>query len=53
MLNTVDLTKPPVHLETTSVICSINVKLASKVIPRLFADFDGVIVFPNKVMLKS
>ena len=30
-------------LEATTVMCQLNVKLASKKIPRLFADFDGVI----------
>lgn len=40
-------------LEATSVMCQLNVKLASKKIPRLFADFDGVIDFPSRVTQKS
>lgn len=35
------------------MMCQLNVKLASKKIPRLFADCDGVIDFPSRVKQKS
>lgn len=58
MLNTIDLSKTSCtfggYLSDMLIKCQTCIQaLASNVVPRLFADFDGVIVLPSKVTLKS
>ena len=42
-----------VHLDSTSVTCSLKLKCASTTITKSFAECDGRISLPSKVMLKS
>ena len=40
------------HIYTALVTCSLKVRCASKIMPKSFADCDGLICFQSRVMAK-